>query len=152
MLIDSHLHLVNEDYDIDKEEKVIDLKNSNIFKNPIMIYQTKEMTFDNLLEKLKLNLINLTNIKELPNTQLGASVDDAIFNCEGGKYAYYAVPASLKNKVVFYVDDTNPDATVTSYSTYNTTIVNDNGNSIEYTIFKLDNLHNTQFELDIKVD
>ena len=95
---------------------------------------------------------NLTNIKELPNTQLGASVDDAIFNCEGGKYAYYAVPASLKNKVVFYVDDTNPDATVTSYSTYNTTIVNDNGNSIEYTIFKLDNLHNTQFELDIKVD
>lgn len=95
---------------------------------------------------------NLTNIKELPNTQLGASVDDAKFNCEGGKYAYYAIPSSLKDKVIFYVDDTNPDATVTSYSTYNTTIVNANGDSIEYTVFKLDNLHNTQFELDIKVD
>ena len=46
------------------KRKLIDLKNSNIFKNPIMIYQTKEMMFDNLLEKLKLNLINLTNIKE----------------------------------------------------------------------------------------
>ena len=46
------------------KRKLIDLKNSNIFKNPIMIYQTKEMLFDNLLEKLKLNLINLTNIKE----------------------------------------------------------------------------------------
>ena len=46
------------------KRKLIDLKNSNIFKNPIMIYQTKEMMFDNLLEKLKLNLINLTNLKE----------------------------------------------------------------------------------------
>ena len=44
--------------------KLNDLKNSNIFKNPIIIYQTKEMIFDNIVEKLKLNLINLTNIKE----------------------------------------------------------------------------------------
>ncbi|MBR5370160.1 MAG: hypothetical protein IK137_02530, partial [Bacilli bacterium] len=40
------------------------IKNSNIFKNPIMIYQTKEMIFDNLIEKLKFNMINLTNVKE----------------------------------------------------------------------------------------
>ena len=44
--------------------KLNDLMNRNIFKNPLMIYQTKEMIFDNLLEKLKFNLINLTNIKE----------------------------------------------------------------------------------------
>jgi len=29
-----------------------------------MIYQTKEMIFDNLVEKLKYSLINLTNVKE----------------------------------------------------------------------------------------
>ena len=44
--------------------KLEDIKNSNIFKNPIMIYQTKEMIFDSLIEKLKFNMINLTNIKE----------------------------------------------------------------------------------------
>ena len=44
--------------------KLDDIKNSNIFKNPIMIYQTKEMIFDNLIEKLKFNMINLTNVKE----------------------------------------------------------------------------------------
>jgi len=33
-------------------------------QNPISIYQTKEMIFDNLIEKLKFNLINLTNVKE----------------------------------------------------------------------------------------
>ena len=44
--------------------KLNDIKNSNIFKNPIMIYQTKEMIFDSLIEKLKFNMINLTNIKE----------------------------------------------------------------------------------------
>lgn len=90
---------------------------------------------------------NLTNIKELPSTQLGASIDDAKFNCEGGKYAYYAVPASLKDKVSFVTDDTNPDSNVISYTTYNTTV-----DSIEYTVFKLDNIHNTQFEMDIKVN
>ena len=44
--------------------KLEDIKNSNIFKNPIMIYQTKEMIFDSLIEKLKFNMINLTNVKE----------------------------------------------------------------------------------------
>ena len=44
--------------------KLNDIKNSNIFKNPIIIYQTKEMIFDSLIEKLKFNMINLTNIKE----------------------------------------------------------------------------------------
>ena len=90
---------------------------------------------------------NLTNIKELPSTQLGASIDDAKFNCEGGKYAYYAVPSSLKDKVSFVTDDTNPDSKVISYTTYNITV-----DSIEYTVFKLDNKHNTQFEMDIKVN
>ena len=44
--------------------KLTDIRNSNIFKNPIIIYQTKEMVFDSLIEKLKFNMINLTNVKE----------------------------------------------------------------------------------------
>ena len=44
-------------------KKLDSLKSSNIFKNPTMIYQTKEMIFDNLVEKLKFNMINLTNVK-----------------------------------------------------------------------------------------
>ena len=44
--------------------RLIDLQNSNVFKNPIMIYQTKEMIFDNLIERLKHSTINLVNIKE----------------------------------------------------------------------------------------
>ena len=45
-------------------KKLDSIRSSNIFKNPTMIYQTKEMIFDNLVEKLKFNLINLTNVKE----------------------------------------------------------------------------------------
>ena len=44
--------------------KLNDIVNRNVLKNPISIYQTKEMIFDNLLERLKFSLINLTNIKE----------------------------------------------------------------------------------------
>ena len=36
---------------------------SNVFKNPMIIYQTKEMIFDNLFERLKHSTINLVNIK-----------------------------------------------------------------------------------------
>ena len=43
--------------------KLDSIRSSNIFKNPTMIYQTKEMIFDNLVEKLKFNMINLTNVK-----------------------------------------------------------------------------------------
>ena len=44
-------------------KKLDSIRSSNIFKNPTMIYQTKEMIFDNLVEKLKFNMINLTNVK-----------------------------------------------------------------------------------------
>ena len=44
-------------------KKLDSIQSSNIFKNPTMIYQTKEMIFDNLVEKLKFNMTNLTNIK-----------------------------------------------------------------------------------------
>lgn len=46
------------------KQKLIDLRSRNIFKNPASIYQTKEMIFDNTIEKLKHALINLTSIKE----------------------------------------------------------------------------------------
>ncbi len=44
--------------------KLENFQNRNIFKNPATIYQTKEMIFDGLFERLKYSLTNLTHIKE----------------------------------------------------------------------------------------
>ena len=44
--------------------KLNDLLSRNVMKNPIAIYQTKEMIFDNMVERLKYSLINLTREKE----------------------------------------------------------------------------------------
>ena len=41
-----------------------DIKSRNVFKNPMVLYETKEMIFDNLIEKLKFNSIGLANKKE----------------------------------------------------------------------------------------
>ncbi len=46
------------------KRKLDSITNRNLFKNPMTIYQTKEMQFDNTIERLKFSLINLTNIKE----------------------------------------------------------------------------------------
>ena len=46
------------------KNKLKEITSRSILKNPITIYQTKEMIFSNTLERLKFNLINLTNIKE----------------------------------------------------------------------------------------
>lgn len=46
------------------KKKLDSITNRNIFKNPMTIYQTKEMQFSNTIERLKFSLINLTNIKE----------------------------------------------------------------------------------------
>ena len=46
------------------KNKLNDITSRSILKNPITIYQTKEMIFSNTLEKLKYSLINLTNVKE----------------------------------------------------------------------------------------
>lgn len=46
------------------KNKLISLKDSYIFKNPLNIYLVKEEQFDNLIERLKLNLVNLTNINK----------------------------------------------------------------------------------------
>lgn len=44
--------------------KLENFQNRNIFKNPTIIYQTKEIIFDGLFERLKYSLTNLTHIKE----------------------------------------------------------------------------------------
>ena len=50
---------------IKKDKKTLEsIISRNIFKNPIVIYQTKEMIFDNIIEKLKHSLSQLVNIKE----------------------------------------------------------------------------------------
>ena len=46
------------------KRKLNDILNRNIFKNPITIYQTKELQFDSLIERLKFSLTSLVNIKE----------------------------------------------------------------------------------------
>ena len=46
------------------KNRLKEITSRSILKNPITIYQTKEMIFSNTLERLKFNLINLTNIKE----------------------------------------------------------------------------------------
>ena len=45
----------------------------NIFKNPMVIYQNKEMIFDNLLERLRHSTINLVNIKSKQLIELKSS-------------------------------------------------------------------------------
>ena len=44
--------------------RVLNIKNRGIMKNPITLYQTKEILFSNLVEKLKYNLVHLTTLKE----------------------------------------------------------------------------------------
>ena len=44
-----------------KKEKLDALKNSYVLKNPLNIYEATEQKFDNLLERLELNIINIIN-------------------------------------------------------------------------------------------
>ena len=56
------------------KQKLDELMKRNIFKNPMMIYQTKEMVFDNLLDQLKYNLTNIYNVKEKELIKLKESI------------------------------------------------------------------------------
>ena len=38
------------------KDRLIEIQNRNIFKNPMVLYQAKEMMFDHLLEKLKFQI------------------------------------------------------------------------------------------------
>ena len=53
--------------------KLLELTSRNIFKNPISIYQTKEMVFDSVLERLKFSLTKLTDKKEKDLLRLKSS-------------------------------------------------------------------------------
>lgn len=44
--------------------KLVELLSRNVMQNPISIYQTKEMIFDHLFERLKHSLMSLSNVKE----------------------------------------------------------------------------------------
>lgn len=45
-------------------QRLNDVKTRNLFKNPMVMYQSKEMIFDSLIERLKFSTINLVNLKE----------------------------------------------------------------------------------------
>ena len=44
--------------------KLVELLSRNVMQNPMMMYQTKEMMFDHLFERLKHSLMNLSSVKE----------------------------------------------------------------------------------------
>ena len=45
-------------------QKLNSIQNRNIFKNPMVIYQAKEMVFDALFERLKFSIKNIFNDRE----------------------------------------------------------------------------------------
>ena len=48
---------------INYKDRLNSIMSRNIFKNPMVIYQNKEMIFDNLLERLRHSTLNLVNLK-----------------------------------------------------------------------------------------
>ncbi len=54
-------------------DRLNSITSRNIFKNPMMIYQTKEMIFDSLIERLKHSTINLVNVKSKKLIELKSS-------------------------------------------------------------------------------
>lgn len=46
------------------QNRLLDLENRNIFRNPMVIYQTKEMIFSNCIDRLQHSIIELTHVKE----------------------------------------------------------------------------------------
>ncbi len=55
------------------KQKLSEITSRYIFKSPISIYQTKEMLFDNLLDRLKYATTNLVTIKEKKYNQVKSS-------------------------------------------------------------------------------
>lgn len=88
-------------------------------------------------------LEDITDASQLANNNLGANLTKASFDCTGGKYAYYMIPSSYKDKVKFYVENFEVDA----YSTKPLFVDN-----VEYTLFKLDNKYYGQFYMDVKIE
>ena len=58
---------------VNYRERLDSIINRNILKNPMVIYQTKEMLFDSLLERLKHSSLNLVNIKSKKLIELKSS-------------------------------------------------------------------------------
>lgn len=67
-----------------------EIKKHYIFTNPITIYQSKEMLFDNLEERLKHSLINLIHIKEKNYQMIKSSIilqnPEILFDKKKNKY------------------------------------------------------------------
>ncbi len=58
---------------VNYKDRLNSIMSRNIFKNPMVIYQNKEMIFDNLLERLRHSTINLVNIKSKQLIELKSS-------------------------------------------------------------------------------
>lgn len=73
-----------------KKERLDNLKNSYVLKNPLNIYESKEQKFDNLLERLELNIINIINnnkdrLKNLKSSYI-LNNPELIYNSKQNQY------------------------------------------------------------------
>lgn len=89
-------------------------------------------------------LESISNVQELVDSTLG-SKSGAFFNCEGGKYAYIAIPTDFKDKVQFKLGDFE----MTAYTTSVISVVNSSNKTMNYTLFKFNNFYHGSFTIDI---
>ena len=90
---------------------------------------------------------SITSIQDL-QTQLGAKLDNTAFDCTGGKYVYYVIPSTYKDRVKFYCNNFE----VTAYTTSTLNITNSSNKTVQYTVFRLDNKYYGQFYMDVKIN
>ena len=80
---------INNKIEINKKH-LNEIKKHYIFTNPITIYQSKEMIFDNLEERLKHSLTNLIHIKEKNYQEIKSSIilqnPEILFDKKKNKY------------------------------------------------------------------
>lgn len=88
----------------------------------------------------------LINAKDLPFSHLG-EISGASFNCAGGQYAYIAVPSEYKDRMMFIISNLELKA----FSTSTVNVINSDGKTMSYTLFKSDNIYFGHFNMDIKI-
>ncbi len=71
--LDIRLNKVINNMVTNYRDRLTSIMNRNIMKNPMVIYQAKEMLFDSLIERLKYSTINLVNIKSKKLVELKSS-------------------------------------------------------------------------------
>lgn len=89
------------------QRKLKDINNRNVLKNPMVLYQTKELVFDHLLEQLKFQMTQLITKK---TNQLKEIKSSHIFTDPTSLYRDYNTKIdNLKNRLLFCTKNTYID-------------------------------------------